>query len=60
MFIWSLSGASVCDIPQDSKEFNVNKVMWNPSGKSLIVMDKNNMLVAYPHFTFLEGQREED
>ena len=33
IFIWSLGGASVCDIPiEGAKEFLVHKVKWNPNG----------------------------
>jgi len=53
IFIWSMGGASVCDIPADSgatKEFNVSKIKWNPNGKSIVVADKSTqMMVAYPH-----------
>jgi len=76
IFIWSVNGASVCDIPlegqnneiqnkygvkqkEKSQIFKVNKVKWNPDGKSILIQDKSNLLVAYPHFTFLEEQQPE-
>lgn len=59
IFIWSINGASVCDIPLERQDFNVNKVKWNPDGKSILVLDRSNLLVAYPHFTFLEEQQPE-
>lgn len=59
IFIWSVNGASVCDIPLEGQDFNVNKVKWNPDGKSILVLDRSNLLVAYPHFTFLEEQQPE-
>lgn len=40
IFIWSLSGASVCDIPTDTASFNVQRVEWNPNGQSILVFDK--------------------
>ena len=65
IFIWSINGASVWDIPIEDKDFNVNKVKWNPDGRSIMIQDRSNLLIAYPHFTFLqettnEGEGEED
>jgi WD40 repeat protein len=40
IYIWSRGGASICDIPYDSYEYNVNKIKWSPNGRSLLVMDK--------------------
>ena len=40
IFIWSLGGASVCDIPLETSDFGVNKVKWNPNGKSILLNDK--------------------
>jgi len=58
IFIWSVNGASVCDIPLEGQEFKVSKVRWNPDGKSILIQDRSNLLIAYPHFTFLEEQHE--
>ena len=55
-----MNGASVCDIPLEGKEFNVNKIKWNPDGRSILVQDKNNLVIAYPHFTFLQEAEQED
>merc|ERR1712096_142211 len=35
MFLWSLEGASVCDIP--NKGFSANNIMWSSDGKSLLL-----------------------
>ena len=59
IFIWSVNGASVCDIPLEGEDFNVGKVKWNPDGKSILIQDKTNLLIAYPHFTFLEENQEQ-
>jgi len=75
IFIWSVNGASVCDIPlegqnegqtsyntkqkEKSLDFKVNKVKWNPDGKSILIQDRSHLLVAYPHFTFLQEQAQE-
>ena len=61
MFLWSESGASVCDIPiETDKNFDVNRIRWNTNGKSLVVSDKRNQaVIAYPHFSFLEGADDE-
>lgn len=63
IFIWSINGASVCDIPLEGQDFNVTRVKWNPDGKSILIQDRSNLLIAYPHFTFLEeneGEAEEE
>ncbi len=52
IFLWSREGASVCTIPIESKDFAVQRVEWNPTGRSLIVADK----VILPHnLSFLLG-----
>ena len=59
IFIWSTNGASVWDVPIEDKDFNVDKVKWNPDGKSILIQDRSHLLVAYPHFTFLQDNAHE-
>ena len=60
LFLWSLEGASVCDVPLENKDFKVMKLKWSPSGDCLLLMDKNRLLVAYPQFELLENPDDED
>lgn len=55
-----MNGASVCDIPLEGQDFKVSKVSWNPDGRSILIQDKNNLLIAYPHFTFLEEKQQDE
>ena len=50
IFIWSLGGASVCDIPlEGSKEFIFHSIKWNPNGISImIIYNKSQLMIAYP------------
>ena len=52
VFLWSKEGASVCTIPIESKEFAVQRIDWNPNGKSLILVDKQRLTVACPQADF--------
>lgn len=53
LYMWSLEGASVCDVPLESKDFHVNKIKWSADGQSMLLLDKNNLQVAYPKFELL-------
>jgi WD40 repeat protein len=59
LFLWSLDGASVCDVPADSAEFHLNKLNWSPDGQCLLIQDKAQAIVVYPQFDYLEGGAEE-
>jgi WD40 repeat protein len=48
LFLWSIEGASICDIPLEDHEFNVQRVKWNPDGRDLALFDRGKMLIAYP------------
>eukprot|EP00826_Nyctotherus_ovalis_P041717 TRINITY_DN4243_c0_g3_i9.p4 TRINITY_DN4243_c0_g3~~TRINITY_DN4243_c0_g3_i9.p4 ORF type:complete len:111 (-),score=39.07 TRINITY_DN4243_c0_g3_i9:138-470(-) len=52
VFLWSREGASVCTIPIEAKEFAVQRVAWNPNGKSLILVDKLRLTIACPQPEF--------
>lgn len=47
LFLWSLDGASVCDVPTDLSVFNVNKLGWSSDGQSLLIQDKAQAIVVY-------------
>lgn len=53
VFFWSKEGASVCDIPFESKNFAVNKIDWSKDGTTLLLFDKNDVVIAYPPPEFL-------
>lgn len=59
IFIWSAEGASVCEVPLESKDFKVTKVKWTPDGTALVISDKNRFMMAYPKFNLLETTNEE-
>jgi len=63
VFLWSREGASVCTIPIEAKEFAVQRVAWNPNGKSLILVDKWRLTIACPQPEFfaqgVSGPEEE-
>jgi len=50
IFLWSLRGASVCQVPPMNKEtFKVTKIIWNPNGKNFAALEANQGLVfVYP------------
>ena len=48
IFLWSPEGASVCDLPQENKDLKVMKIIWNPDGRNMVLIDRNQLLVAYP------------
>jgi len=53
VFFWSKEGASVCDIPFESKQFGVQKIEWNQDGATALLFDKSDLVVAYPPPEFL-------
>ena len=54
IFIWSAEGASVCEVPLESKDFKVTRVKWSADGSSLLIADKNRFMVAYPKFHMMD------
>jgi len=58
IFLWSEEGASVCDIPIENRQFNVQKIQWNPEGDSILLGDKGELLMAYPQFEFFDDEEE--
>lgn len=51
IFLWSLRGASVCQVPQMQRKdnFKVTEIMWNPNGKNFAAIEQNQGLVfVYP------------
>ena len=58
LFLWSAQGASVCEVPLESKDFKVNKIKWSQDGSSLIISDKNRLMIAYPKFELVEAGNE--
>jgi WD40 repeat protein len=58
LFLWSAEGASVCEVPLESKDFKVTKIKWTPDGSGIVISDKNRFMVAYPKFDLLESNNE--
>jgi WD40 repeat protein len=48
IYIWSPQGASICEVPINKQNFNVNEINWNPNGKSFVAKDKNGLVFVYP------------
>jgi WD40 repeat protein len=51
IYLWSLRGASVCQVPplNQKEAFKVCEIIWNPNGKNFAALDKNQGLVfVYP------------
>lgn len=60
MYLWSEDGASVCDVPVYYKrDFCVNKLSWSKDGNSILLTDKNEVVLVYPQFEYME-EAEED
>ncbi|OMJ79294.1 hypothetical protein SteCoe_20715 [Stentor coeruleus] len=58
MFFWGSEGASVCEVPLESKDFKVNKVKWSPDGSCIFACDKTRFMIGYPKFDILEAPNE--
>eukprot|EP01017_Pseudomicrothorax_dubius_P017187 TRINITY_DN1948_c0_g1_i3.p1 TRINITY_DN1948_c0_g1~~TRINITY_DN1948_c0_g1_i3.p1 ORF type:complete len:296 (+),score=47.60 TRINITY_DN1948_c0_g1_i3:667-1554(+) len=52
LYFWSLEGASVCDVPYEGKSFCVNRLDWSTDSKTLLLFDKNEIVIAYPPAEF--------
>lgn len=53
IFIWSIRGASVCQVPPMSQKenFRVTDVLWNPNGKNFAALEAGQGTVfVYPQF----------
>ena len=50
VFVWTETGASVCDVPMDTGEFRVGGLQWDSRGESLLLMDKATLMVAFTQF----------
>ena len=51
IFLWSLKGASICQVPpmMSKSSFKVSDVKWNPNGKNFAAVEHNQGLVfVYP------------
>lgn len=51
IFLWSLRGASVCQVPpmHQKDQFKVSQVIWNPNGKNFTTIEGGQGLVfVYP------------
>jgi WD40 repeat protein len=51
IFLWSLRGASICQVPSISQKenFKVTKIIWNQNGKNFAAVEQNSGLVfVYP------------
>lgn len=59
IFLWSKEGASVCTIPLQAKDFSAQRVEWNPKGRSLIVIDRLRLTVAYPQEQFFDQSKSQ-
>mmetsp|Transcript_13438 Transcript_13438/g.22875 ORF Transcript_13438/g.22875 Transcript_13438/m.22875 type:complete len:424 (-) Transcript_13438:21-1292(-) len=63
IFLWSLRGASVCQVPymSQSENFNVLKVRWNPNGKNFAAIESTSgMVFVYPQLQFFMGDEDEE
>ena len=49
VFIWTETGASVCDVPTDNGDFRVGGMKWSERGDCLLLMDKASLMVAFTH-----------
>jgi WD40 repeat protein len=58
LFFWSPEGASVCEVPLESKDFKVSKFKWSDDGTALLIIDKNKCMIAYPKFDILDAGNE--
>lgn len=58
LFFWSTEGASVCEVPLESKDFKVNKFKWSPDGSTLLIIDKNKCMLGFPKFDILDASSE--
>jgi WD40 repeat protein len=47
IYIWSEDGCSCVDVP--SVHFNVNRLYWNPTGDSMILIDSKSFCCCYMH-----------
>ena len=52
LFLWTDRVASVCQVPVSKDNFGVQKVQWNPNGKSFAAMDKTGIVFVYPQVSF--------
>lgn len=50
VFVWTETGASVCDVPLETGEFRVGSLQWDSRGESLLLMDKATLMVAFTQF----------
>ena len=57
-FLWSAGGASVCEVPLESKDFKVSKIKWSSDGASIVIHDKNRFMIALPKFEFADQNDE--
>jgi len=53
LYMWSQEGCSIVNIPLD--HFKVRSFRWNPSGNSLLLMDKKYFCCCYINDPDLEG-----
>ena len=54
LYLWSIKGASICQVPVNKDNFTVQKVEWNPNGKSFAALDKNGLVFVYPQISFFD------
>jgi hypothetical protein len=66
--LWSPNGASICEIPGSDPinfgvntsanglpSFGVSKVKWNVKGNNMILLDKTNLMLAFPGIEFMNS-----
>jgi WD40 repeat protein len=56
LYIWTLKGASICNVPVNKENFTVSSVEWNPNGKSFAALDKGGLVFVYPSINFYDEQ----
>lgn len=62
IYLWSLRGASVCQVPpmQMKENFKVSGIRWNRNGKNFAAVDKGQGLVfVYPQLQFFQAEDDE-
>jgi WD40 repeat protein len=54
LFLWTERVASVCQVPVSRDNFSVQRIEWNPNGRSFAAMDKTGLVFVYPQVQFFE------
>lgn len=58
LFLWTERVASVCQVPVSKDNFGVQRVEWNPNGRSFAALDRTGLVFVYPQEAFFGGSAE--